>query len=95
MASEKERMLSAAYSYAGAVAAAKTACDEACANLNAAREEINSNWNGEAANAMYSALTNWQAEVTKLSGKLSSIQAQMTSHAKSIYNSWPEEESEQ
>lgn len=96
MASEKERMLSIAYSYANVVATAKAACDEANVNLNAARGEIDSNWAGEAASAMCSALMNWQAALIKLSGQLSSIQNQMTSEASSIYNSWPEdEESEQ
>lgn len=91
MASDKDRMLSSANSYADIVSSAKNLCSDASAALIRVVPEVEESWQGGSGTAMCDALTNLRLEINTVWAQLNQLEGQMRSHAWSIYNDWPEE----
>lgn len=91
MASDKDNMLSRANYYAGIVSSARSACDEAVQALDSPKSTVSDSWKGASGSAMLQALTDIQTEIKQISAQLVSLESQMRSHARSIYNNWPED----
>lgn len=92
MASDKEKMLRSANSYAGYVSDAKKACKSARDALSSPISTISEEWNGASGEAMKSALEDMKSELNLLYNRLATLESQMRTRANTIYNSWPEEE---
>lgn len=91
---DKDIMLHRAQHYAGAVAAAKESCESAAFALTVPESEIAAHWKGESGAAMVQALIDVRMELVQLYQQLYNLELQMTAHAQSVYDSWPEEEAD-
>lgn len=92
MASDKEKMLQSANSYASYVSDAKKACKNAANSLKSPISIVSESWKGASGAAMKEALEDMKDDLNRLYNRLSALESQMRSRAKSIYNNWPEEE---
>lgn len=91
MISDKESMMSKANYYIGVASSAQDDCANAASALTTAQSEILQNWQGASGSAMAQALADLRAEINGISARLDTLHGQMSSHANSIFNSWPEE----
>lgn len=91
MASDKDIMLNSANNYATKISAAKQACQNAVRALSSPVTDVASNWKGDSGTAMADALRDLQKELDRVYSRLSTLESRMRSHARSIYNNWPED----
>ena len=92
MASDKEKMLSNANSYASYVSAAKKACRDAANSMNSPISTVSDYWKGASGAEMKAALEDVRRDLNRLGDRLSSVESKMRSRANTIYNNWPEED---
>ena len=91
MASDKDRMLSSANSYADIVSSAKNLCSDAALSLMKVVPNVEENWQGNSGAAMCQALINLRLEINAVYAQLEQLEEDMRSHANTIYHNWPEE----
>lgn len=94
MASDKDSVYNSIKHYAKLVNEAEAACEAATAALHTPISTVSSNWEGASGEAMVQALEATAIKIRKISTALSTLENQMYVRARSIYNNWPEPESD-
>lgn len=87
----KDEMLSRANYYASLVATAGEKTGNAVHAMTNPIDEVGISWDGRAGNAMGIALIELRNEMSQIHSRLISLESRMRSHARYVYNTWPEE----
>ena len=94
MLSDKGSVYSSIKSYAKLANDASEACEAAAAALRTPISTVSSNWDGASGDAMVQALEAAVIKIRKISTELNALENQMYLRARSIYNNWPEPETD-
>lgn len=91
MASAKDEMMDRAGGFIGVVSKAKCSCDSAAQEMQTSITMVSQSWQGTSGFAVEQALCDLRARIVSIASRLSNLQTQMSAHAKSSYDNWPEE----